>query len=225
MAIKTSTDPYTIIIPTRGQADDFTRIKINFSSLPTDLPLIVVANRNFTTLTAGLADRPNTRVFFVPGGGVARVRNIGMWVAETDILVFIDDDVSPNMASIDILVNRLTSSTATVATARIRSSTAHDQISELYQWFFNLDRGDTSYTFDEKFGKNLSPMKAWSLGVGAAFAINRSSFKRIAQLPMFDETLSNGRYCGGAEDVDFFFQCAQAGLVVEYCAEATFLHR
>src|SRR6266851_6412265 len=200
-----ATTLYSIIVPTRGQVDDFARIAANFTNLPASLPLIVVANRNFTTSIAGITDRPNTRVFFVPGGGVSRVRNIGMWVAETNIIVFIDDDVLPDINSFQILVGRLHTSVASVVTARVRSSHA------LYQEFFTFDRGDTDCTFAENASKISSPMFAWAMGVGAAFALNRLHLRTVPQSPMFDETLSNGRFCGGTEDVDFFLQCYQSG--------------
>lgn len=219
----TATTSYSIIVPTRGRANDFARIAANFSNLPAALALDVVANRNFTTFTAGLTDRQGTRVFFVPGGGTSRARNIGMWVAETNIIVFIDDDVLPDMASLQTLVNRLQSSAATVATARVHSQSSDDLTSVLYQKFFSFDRGDTDCVFDN-MSMISSPTVAWSMGVGAVFAVDRERLRAVPQPPIFDETLSNGRFCGGTEDVDFFLQCLQAGLVVEYCAKAVFAH-
>ena len=68
-------------------------------------------------------------------------------------------------------------------------------------------------------------MLAWCMGVGAAFAVDRSRLRKVSQPPIFDESLSNGRFCGGAEDVDFFYQCLSAGLDVDYCANAVFTHQ
>lgn len=217
--------PFTIVVPTRGRAEDFARIVANFADILTTIPLIVVANRHFTSFTSGLSNRSNTQIIYAPGGGVSRARNVGIWAANTNIIVFVDDDVLPIMASLAILVDRLRFSNTGIATARIQSSDSEYLTASLYGEFFSLDRGPTSCTFSQHISGRISPMLVWSMGVGATFAINRECIRTITQPPIFDESLSNGRFCGGAEDVDFFLQCLQAGLIVEYCADAALVHQ
>ncbi|MGH4013820.1 MAG: glycosyltransferase family 2 protein [Pseudonocardiaceae bacterium] len=61
----------------------------------------------------------------------------------------------------------------------------------------------------------------WDIGVGALFAVNRPKVLQHKAV-RFDERLSNGRFCGGTDDVDFFMQAFQAGLTLAYepCAVA-----
>lgn len=213
-----------IVVPTRGRPGDFTRIAANFEAVPTSWPLVIVANRTPTAVLPDLAERPNVRIYFVSGGGVSRARNLALFVADVDVVVFIDDDVVPSVASLEILASHACASSASVVTARVISAAENSAASVLQNLFMSLDRGE----LDEEFGQvdvgALSPMRAWALGVGAAFAVNCPRLKEGDQVPLFDETLSNGRFCGGAEDVDFFYQCVRAGLIVEYCARAVLVH-
>jgi hypothetical protein len=60
--------------------------------------------------------------------------------------------------------------------------------------------------------------------VGATFAVDLPLLDARPETVRFDERLSNGRFCGGSEDVDFFYAAYHLGHVVTYVAEAVVEH-
>lgn len=220
---------FSVMVPTRGSDQALNAIAENIASRLGDAPLRVMLNRanapNPSTWQNVLDRCPDARFHLSPGGGVARARNLALRVAPTDVVVFVDDDVLLPLGALPRLVERLRHTAAGVATARIVPAASAGTAAELHRRFLGLDRGLSSRRFTRQDLAQLSPMDSWELGVGAAFAVQRAMLDRVASPPAFDESLSNGRFCGGAEDVDFFLQCLHADVPVVYCPEAVFEHR
>jgi hypothetical protein len=219
-------DDYCVVVPTRGDATAMNRIVTNILSALPDVPLMVISNTAGASPEApALLDCHGVRHLRCPGGGVARVRNMAMRVSRSRYLVFLDDDVVPTLAAVRRLVDALQGAGAGVATARVVASEDGSRAAAIYRDFLGLDRGADSAIYSPDRIGELSPFTAWSLGVGAAFALDTHVLDRLESPPAFDEALSNGTRCGGAEDSDFFFQCVRAGATVAYCAESVFEHR
>lgn len=224
----TPRDGYTVVIATRGTADALERISRHITSLPLGTPVIILLNRPSQPPQCRLAElrasHDHLRVRFCPGGGVARARNLGLRTAETDTIVFLDDDVIPSALALNALVAELHRTSGGVATGRVVASPSSEDTFVLYRDLVGLDRGSEPRFFGDGGQAIPKPTSVWSLGVGAAFAVQRSALDAAACPPIFDETLSNGRLCGGAEDVDFFLQCLHADVPVVYAATAIFEH-
>ncbi len=218
-------EPYTIIIPTRGDPAALRRIAAQVASFPEVTSLLVIVNRSRlvarSCVLESLSDLGVT-VSFCPGGGVARARNLALRMASTDVVVFVDDDAATSVEAVAHLTRELRDGRTGVVTGRVVPAPSDSQTFTLYRDFFGLDRGATARRFSG--GAPLPPMQAWQLGVGAVFAVRRTLLDAVASPPSSDESLSNGRFCGGAEDVDFFLQCVHAGISLSYCADAVFPH-
>lgn len=219
------TDPFTVVVPTRGDLLALQRIADHIAPAASGQLLVIVNHGTASHRHAWpevLRRLPDLRVAFCPGGGVSRVRNLALRIAAGDDLVFIDDDVVPTPSALERLIGSLGELDVGVTTGRVVPIPADG--SELYELFIGLDRGIRPRTFGRESLDDITPTTSWLLGVGAAFAVRRSILDGVDVPPVFDESLSNGRVCGGAEDVDFFLQCLHAGVRLAYCPEAEFRH-
>lgn len=218
-------EPCTIIIPTRGDPAALRRVAAQVAAFPEATPFLVIVNRSRlmarSYVIESLGDLAVT-VSFCPGGGVARARNLALRMAATDVVVFVDDDAATSVEAVARLTRELGDGRTGVVTGRVVPAPSGSQTFTLYRDFFGLDRGAIARHF--LGGVPPPPMQAWQLGVGAVFAVRRTLLDAVASPPSFDESLSNGRFCGGAEDVDFFLQCVHAGIGLSYCAGAVFPH-
>ncbi len=216
----------TVVVPTRGAVEDLDRIADRLCGLSIDIAVMVVVNRRLDAASASrcaqLGRQLGGLVLVCPGGGVSRARNLALCLVGTDVLVFLDDDVIPTVGAIRRLTDRLLASDVGVVTGRIVPAETRARNGELYLRFATLDRGPVARTFDRQTAP--PPTRTWEMGVGAAFAVHLPRLAAVEHPPAFDEALSNGRFCGGAEDVDFLLQCVLAGLRVEYLPEAVLAH-
>lgn len=223
MRVPGSGPQYSIIVPTRGDPSALRRVGEQVQAVPSDVPFLVVLNRSADAAVRAQLAPGSAAVQFCPGGGVARARNLALRLAPTNIVVFLDDDVIACPEAVAALAGRLDDTSLGLATGRVVAAPSDASAYPLYRDYVGFDRGDADHRFPA--GDVPTPMTAWQLGAGAAFAVRRSALDAVPTPPGFDETLSNGRFCGGAEDVDFFMQCLQAGIGIAYCADAVFSHR
>ncbi|WP_300606662.1 glycosyltransferase [Trebonia sp.] len=215
-----------VAVPTRGDAASATRISENIVGRLDGIPVIVVRNRCVPAETdtdwANLAQRPNVQIIDRFGGGAARARNAAISTATSRTVVFVDDDVRVSESALRTLVARQRSASAAIATARVvAANTAHHQ---LFDADLGFDRGSDDGTWMVGQSKPLSPLNVWQFGVGATFAIDLSLLGSKGNAIRFDERLSNGRFCGGSEDIDFFYAAYLNGHIVSYVAEAVVEH-
>lgn len=213
-----------VVVPTRGDAAGVARISENIVGRLDGITVLVVRNRCAPAEAdwARLAQRPNVRIIDRFGGGVARARNAAIGTATSRTVVFVDDDVVVSESALQTLVARQRSAGATIATARVvPANAAHHQ---LFDADLGFDRGSEGSTWTVGQSKRLSPLHVWQFGVGATFAVDLSLLSSKGNAIRFDERLSNGRFCGGSEDVDFFYAAYLTGHMVSYVAEAVVEH-
>lgn len=209
---------WTVVVPTRGDAAGAARIAENIVDRLDGVPVMVVRN-------GGTGERPPRRpgvqILDVPGGGVARARNAALAAATTRSVVFVDDDVIVSGAALRTLVARQREAGASIATARVRPADAPHH--GLFDDSLAFDRGCVSRTWrlGPEGERPMPPLDVWDFGVGATFAVDRAL---LGDAVRFDERVSNGRFCGGSEDVDFFYAAYLAGHTVSYVADAVVEH-
>jgi GT2 family glycosyltransferase len=215
-------DDWTVVVPTRGDAAAAARIEDNIVNRLDGVPVMVV--RNGGGRGEGMARRPDVEVVDVPGGGVSRARNAALAAATTRTVVFVDDDVVVSGAALRTLVSRQREAGATIACARILPADAAHH--GLFDEDLGFDRGPVSraWRLGADAAEPLSPFNVWQFGVGATFAVDRALLGAGGAAVCFDERLSNGRFCGGSEDVDFFYAAYVAGRTVCYVADAVVEH-
>lgn len=218
-------DDWTVVVPTRGDAASAVRTGENIVGRLDGIPVVVVRNGAVSGEAhwASLGQRPHVEVLDRFGGGVARARNAVLAIATTRTVVFVDDDTVVSESALRTLVAGQRASGAAVANARVvPADTAHHR---LFDADLGFDRGNRSsiWRTSPKEGAPLSPLKVWQFGVGATFAVDLPLLARRDAV-RFDERLSNGRFCGGSEDVDFFYAVYLSGHTVCYVAEAVVEH-
>jgi len=211
-------DEWTVVVPTRGDVAGAARIEENIVKRLDGVPVMVVRNGG---CGERLARRPGVEILDVPGGGVARARNAALAAATTRTVVFVDDDVIVSGAALRTLVARQREAGAAIATARVRPADAAHH--GLFDDALGFDRGSTSraWRLGTEADEPMSPLNAWKFGVGATVAVDRAL---LGDAVRFDERLSNGRFCGGSEDVDFIYAAYLACHTVCYVADAVVEH-
>lgn len=213
-----------IVVPTRGTPAAVERIAANIAREAGSNELLLVLNgadEAELREAEAVAAREAVQTVRCPGGGVARARNFALTACDAGVLVYTDDDVVITANAIDRLVETVASGDADVATAQVLpAKTPYREFNAIHDAYLGFDRGP----YRRKWCPpgNLSPFLVWDIGVGALFGIDR--LKVLQKEIRFDERLSNGRFCGGTEDVDFFMQAYYAGLTLVYEARATVHH-
>lgn len=215
-------DDWMVVVPTRGDAAAAARIESNIVNRLDGVPILIV--RNGQGCGEGVARRPGVEVVDVLGGGVSRARNAALTVATTRTVVFLDDDVVVSGAALRRLVAYQRGTAAAIACARILPAEAPHH--GLFEEDLGFDRGPISrvWRLGDGAAEPISPFNVWQFGVGAAFAVDRALLGAGDATISFDERLSNGRFCGGSEDVDFFYTAYVAGHTVCYVADAVVEH-
>jgi glycosyltransferase involved in cell wall biosynthesis len=214
-----------VVVPTRGTSAAIDRIATNIAGHVGEHDLLVVLNGTDEaelTRSQTQASAHGLRTVRCPGGGVARARNHALTGCEADIVIYVDDDVIMTTAAVEHLISVIAGGAADVATARVLPAQLdREDFNAIYDTFLGFDRGTQQRSW--RHPNRLSPFSVWDVGVGALFAINRPSVVDCASV-RFDERLSNGRWCGGTEDVDFFLRAFHAGLGLAYEPEAVAFH-
>lgn len=140
-------------------------------------------------------------------GGPAAARNTGAALAETDIILFVDADVTWNDDAVACLGHFADSRIAVVA-PRVRSVEGPSLLERYEGVHSPLDLGVQP--------ARVRPHTRVSYVPAAALAVRRSVFESLGG---FDESLRFG------EDVDFVWRAVEAGHVVRYEPLAEVTHR
>jgi cellulose synthase/poly-beta-1,6-N-acetylglucosamine synthase-like glycosyltransferase len=215
-----------VVVPTRGTTTAIERICANIAGNVCAYDLLIILNGTDETKlkrSEALATEKGLQTVRCPGGGVARARNFALATSDADVLVFVDDDVVVTADAIKRLSDVIASDVVDVATARVLPTELPQQtFNTIYDAYLGFDRGTERRSWQRP--GQLSPFTVWDIGVGALFAVNRPKVLEHKAV-RFDERLSNGRFCGGTEDVDFFMQAFHAGLRLTYEPEAVVHHQ
>lgn len=220
---------WQVLVPTRGSVDAVRRIHHNIvSQLPArSVTLVLNSSTAGPSMEAGRAAAVELGMATVDcaGGGASRARNTGLDVATRPFVVFLDDDVVASTEAVEVLVSTVQRAGAAIGTARVLALETLAPSSVLWRRYLGFDRGETTRLWGGHGGAvtHVSPFGVWAFGVGAAFVVNMAVLTTGGGL-RFDERLSNGRWCGGTEDVDFFYTAHTRGLAVVYVADAVVWH-
>lgn len=207
----------TIAVPTRGTPAALERIAANIAANVGASNVLVVLNGTETSelkRSEAIARDSGMRTCRCPGGGVSRARNLALETGDTACVIFVDDDVVVSLDAVTRLADAILKGKADVVTARVLPvTTSIPHFDAIFAAYLGFDRGTERRTWS--LPARLSPFAVWDVGVGALFAVDRSSVLQH-RLARFDERLSNGRFCGGTEDVDFFMRALHSGLTLAY---------
>lgn len=218
-----------VFVPSRGTTEAVDRVHRQFAvRLPPGSVTIVLNPAERGDVYPGILDRCRS-LGMTPavcvGGGAARARNTALALASTDVVVFLDDDVTATEDAVRRLIAGLRRTGACVATGRVLAAPTGHRSDDLWRTDLTFDRGAESAIWAVYDSTPVSPCQVWQFGVGAAFAVDIARMRQlIDSVVSFDERLSNGRFAGGAEDVDYFYSVYVAGGTIAYVADAVFRH-
>jgi GT2 family glycosyltransferase len=210
-----SLPPATLIVCSRNRPE-FLRDAIESVFKGTEVPAEIIVIDQSDDAHPALSARPARRGCTVrhintPTRGASVARNLGIELAEHDLLVFADDDVLVADTWYAALVSALALSGAqTVVTGRVLPSEA--EAAGAFQLTLKTDECEQRYT-----GR---------IGMDALCSINmaapRSAF---AEVGVFDERLGAGARFKAAEDNDLGYRLLEAGYAIQYVPEAVVYHR
>jgi len=159
---------------------------------------------------AGLLAHPRLRYTRTSTAGLSRARNEAVAAARSDVLAFTDDDCVPPPAWLDGLAAQLVEDPGrgVVFAALVRAVDAPEGWVPEF-----IPSSDGAIT--------RSPAVVRDLGLGANFAIRRSTFDLLGG---FDELLGAGSTFPASEDTDFAYRALLHGVGVGCFREPGVLH-
>lgn len=212
---------FSIIIPTkdRGNIFEVTLKNVENQIKGMDGEVIVVNDSRNTKLNiSNFVTSENIRLYDNPGAGVAAARNFGASMANSELLIFLDDDILITRES----VSRI-----------LKTSKAHNGRIYLFEWRYPPELEESLITF--QFGRyikrrELHSIKGWLgkewqddqifiLKDGASYflPISRSTFYEIGG---YNEDYPHA----GAEDFDFIQRAKKSGISFYLDKRCTVFH-
>lgn len=187
---------------------------------PAYSPIVIDSAPN-SSATKSVATRYGARYYLSRLKGLSRARNIGLRVADAEIIAFLDDDMVPHPLWLSSLVAEFTDDGVMAATGPMLPlplTNACDKELKLAlernPWgshHFQIDRFHRHWFERTNFG-----------GIGDGnFAVRRAAFNKVSG---FDERLGRGATIDGGEDHYAFFNLVDAGFKVAYTPQAIVFH-
>ncbi len=218
----------TVAICTRDHPDDLARCLGSLErqrSAGWPFQILVVDNAPSTDATARLAAaRPEVRYILEPMPGLNFARNRAVAEADTEMLAFIDDDVTVDPHWLDGLRHAVTAHPdAGAVTGLVLPAELATPAQVLFE-----KRGGFEKKFDTiRYGATLPghpfyPCVGGKFGTGCNMAFQR---KVLLELGGFDEALDTGPPLPGGGDTDMLYRVVRAGHPLVYEPRFLLFHR
>jgi GT2 family glycosyltransferase len=210
----------TVIVCTRDRPDDLRRCLERLQAhRPRDVQILVVDNAPSDDRAADVSRRQ--RVGYVrearPGLGWARTR--GAAVADTEIVLFTDDDVLVDAGWADALRRPFQEPDVAAVTGLVMPFELETEAQELFEAHFGFVRGFERRDFT---ALTVSPVAAGTVGAGASMAFRRDL---VRDLDLFAVELGAGTVAAAGEDMYAFYRLLSRGHRIVYTPEAVAWHR
>jgi len=168
---------------------------------------IIIPHQNRHDLLKNTLDRlshDNFNVFVIEGGTFAHNCNQGAKIAETDTLIFMNDDIEPND---DVIREMLNNPADICGAAQITPSWHPEKIWQGIEYEWKNDFINERMT--ESYEKSLIP-------TGFLFRVKKSVWEALGGF--------NEEYKNGGEDQDLFLRALESGFTVDICKIPTIHH-
>jgi GT2 family glycosyltransferase len=196
-----------------------------------NLEVIVVENRPGTGATRRMlarcfGDLPGLRYFEEPRPGLSQARNIGLALAEGDLVAFTDDDTVVDRGWIQRFVEAFERvPRVDCVTGLILPLELETESQLLLEQFAGFGKGFRRRTFElpgARNGEPLYPYTPGAIGSGANTIVRRAVARELGG---FDTTLGAGTPAAGGEDLDLYIRLLLAGRVIAYEPSAIVWHQ
>ncbi len=220
----------SVVLPTCDRPEDLRCCLQHLSQQQTlrSVEAIVVDNRPASGLTPPVvAEFPQAVLVREERPGASFARNAGVARAGGDIIVTLDDDVTPAANWLEHLLAPFVRPEVAAVTGNVlplELETSAQQIFEIYA-DGGLSRGFEPFAVDRAWLESFRVAPpVWLLG-GTANAAFRASIFRHPEIGLWEELLGAGVPAGGGEDIYQFYRILQAGFVHAYEPRAWVWHR
>lgn len=226
-----STPPASVVIASRDRA---TLLQRCFTSLEqVDYPtfeVLVVDNAPTTDDTARLVEGAkggplNLRYAVEHRPGTAVARNLGLKLAEGEIVAFIDDDVLVEPGWLRALVGGFAAADdVACVTGKVLPVTVDAPEQSWFDKWAGFSKGEARTVYD--LGEHAAPGPLYPYRIGMYGTGANAAFRteRARALGGYDETLGPGTPAKGGEDIDLFLRVILAGWRLVYEPAAVVRH-
>jgi GT2 family glycosyltransferase len=185
---------------------------------------IIVIDNGPDPETRAIAEAAAVRYVAAPEPGLSRARNAALNAADTDVVIFVDDDVKPEPGFVDALTPRFDAEDVAVVCGLVLPAELETEA----QIAFEHDLGFGGMRFaplvmDSHYLRNCrDSAPVWEIGAGAVMAVRRRTAIHIGG---FDERLGPGALGGCGDDSEFWRRALETGHRLRYEPLAVVRHR
>jgi GT2 family glycosyltransferase len=220
----------SVVITTCDAPADVARLLRHLAASSTyrSFEVVVVENRpGGSAVEAVCAQDLGIAVRYVeePVAGLSRARNAGLRAARGDLVVFTDDDVTPDGRWLAWLCRAFEEvPVATCVTGQILPLDLSTPAQRMLEEYGGFSKGFARAVWDEhsRPDEPLYPFAAGDFGSGANTAWRTDALRDLGG---WDERLGAGTPARGGEDLEAFVRVIQAGRVLVYEPNALVWHR
>ncbi len=181
--------------------------------------VIVIDNgRRLVAETRRVAERAGTRYVREPLPGLDRARNQGLAVINTDLVLFVDDDVEVHPDWAEQLIECFADPLVMAATGLVLPARMDTEARRRSERFASHGRGFRRRVLD---GSLVPPEAGGVAGVGASMAFRTGFIRSVGGFP---EELDAGMPTKSGGDTYAFYQVLKAGYRVAYQPRAVSFH-
>jgi glycosyltransferase involved in cell wall biosynthesis len=189
--------------------------------------VIVVDNRPATSGVRGwLAEHYPTappRYVAEPARGLARARNAGLAAAGSEVVAFLDDDLSLDRSWLENIAGGFGPGVDCV-TGLLMPVTLETEAQLLMEQFGGFSKGLRPRLYDLGKHRDPGPLYPFSVGVYGSGANAAFTVAALRRLGGFDPSLGTGRITCGGEDLDMFLRVVLSGGALAYQPAAIAWH-
>ena len=218
-------EPVSVVICTRDRPEQLAQCLRSLQQLsPTPNEILVIDNAPSSDATRFLmAQFPSVRYVLEPRPGLSVARNTGIHHANSEIIVFTDDDVEVHPDWLTRLRSGFRDPQVMVVTGLMLPAELETEAQVAFH------RGATGFSwecrslvFDHAYFAAMQPYGApvWQIGAGASMALRR---KVVELVGGFDDRLGAGA-AGCSEDSEFWYRVLAAGYSCRYEPTAVIYH-
>ncbi|NUN66288.1 glycosyltransferase [Pseudanabaena biceps] len=218
-------EPVSVLICTRDRPEQLAQCLRSLQQLsPAPNEILVIDNAPSSDTTYLLmAQFPTVRYVLEPRPGLSVARNTGIHHANSEIIVFTDDDVEVHPDWLTRLRLGFCDPQVMVVTGLMLPAELETEAQ------ISFHRGATGFNwecrslvFDPAYFAAMQPygVPVWYIGAGASMALRRKAVKMVGG---FDERLGAGA-SGCSEDSEFWYRVLAAGYSCRYEPTAVIYH-